>query len=703
MNNNAKLWKESILRRPSLRGLKKCPCGFLNGQRSLICRNVGCELRQKALESIKPFDPIQLITYNKTQMYSMRCKEKLISLRNFVIIAEQSLDLKLPCSAVVPYAVCYIDKCRYGGNDSSQPICKHINACSSLNGKSNKAEVYRVDKSILWNLNINEDKKNLLWQLYESDEKSIPAVQRVNSNIFAVKCTQSDVFPAGRLHTTVFTNNVVNKKGTFLCACRKLKIIVESDNTITMKNEICDHLLLLLAAILSHSSHKILFTAFLDTLETLWMPVVANVPSSNIVNGDFGSTDILHQAPIGSGKNLISDSHEDADIFNYTEDMFTESVIPDFVDIAWDVENAKQIPLESNEFLVEFKPSNFYMKDPKLISTSATASDEDMDLLPTNSYVKSPVRLTPTTNITNNLRSPVQMLQFNEPLTDKICLLKESNLRPAIVDKKQIPQLLKPFDSAPISKAFVKQISIPMKKSTDRTCNETAANQQTAEMLSIDHLKQFLLHSRPCVKESAEKVEIMDTTTNAAPSLSYTGWLEHVIEMLNDSIVVKESNNVRHSFHVHEEMFAYFSKNFSLNIKKRRLPNSTSVIKNGKYKGLIKYTWYFMQSPTVQRIFSTKNLKLQTERTYELLDDGSLAPFKLNTLGLPITKGRLICPKVKLYKAFINFSTTTNKHFSANNQTSQTSGVKIEWLPIYPKSHFGLMAVEFCVCVQESQ
>uniref|UniRef100_A0A1A9UVH1 Zf-tcix domain-containing protein n=1 Tax=Glossina austeni TaxID=7395 RepID=A0A1A9UVH1_GLOAU len=648
MNNNAKLWKESILRRPSLRGLKKCPCGFLNGQRSLICRNVACELRQKALESIKPFDPIQLITYNKTQLYSLRCKEKLISLRNFVIIAEQSLDLKLPCSAIVPYAVCYIDKCKYGGNDSSQPDCKHVNACSSLNGKSNKAEVYRVDKSILWNLNINEDKKILLWQLYQSEEKSIPAVQRVNSNMFAVKCTPSDVFPAGRLHTTVFTDNVVNKKGTFLCACRKLKIVVEADNTITMKNEICDHLLLLLAAILSHTSHKTLFTAFLDTLQTLWMPVVANVPSSNVVNRDFGSADILHQTPISSGKNLISDSHEDADIFNYTEDMFTESVIPDFVDIAWDVESAKQIPSESNKFLVEFKPSNFYMKDPKLISTSATASDEDMDLLPTFSYVKSPVQLTPTTNMTNNLPSPVQMLQHNDPLTDKICLLTESNLRPAVVDNKQIPPLsLKPFDSTPISKAFVKQTGIPTKKSTDTTCNGTAVNQQIAGILSIDPLKQFMLHSKQRVKESTEEVKIMDTTTNAEPSLSYIGWLEHIIEMLNDSIAVKESNNVRHSFHVHE-------------------------------------------------------LKLQTERTYELLSDGSLAPFKPHILDMPITKGRLICPKVKLYNVFINFSTTTSKHFSANNQTSQRAGVKIEWLPIYPKSHFGLMAVDFCVCVQES-
>lgn len=228
-------------------------------------------------------------------------------------------------------------------------------------------------------------------------------------------------------------------------------------------------------------------------------------------------------------------------------------MIPDFVDIAWDVESAKQIPSESNKFLVEFKPSNFYMKDPKLISTSATASDEDMDLLPTFSYVKSPVQLTPTTNITNNLRSPVQMLQFNDPLTDKICLLKESNLRPAVVDNKQIPQLsLKPFDSTPISKAFAKQISIPTTKSIDTTCNETAVNQQTAGILSIDPLKQFMLHSRQRVKESTEEVKIMDTTTNAEPSLSYIGWLEHVIEMLNDSIAVKESNNVRHSFHVHE-------------------------------------------------------------------------------------------------------------------------------------------------------
>uniref|UniRef100_A0A1A9WYQ9 Zf-tcix domain-containing protein n=1 Tax=Glossina brevipalpis TaxID=37001 RepID=A0A1A9WYQ9_9MUSC len=715
MNNNDKLCKENILRRPSLRGLKKCiSCGFLNGQRSLVCRNVNCELRQKALDSIRPFDPIQLITYNDVQLYSLRSKEKLISLRNFVAIGKQSLDLDLSdnAAAAAAYAACYVEKCQYDTNNSSQQLrCKHIKACSSLNGNLNKAEAYHIDKSVLWNLNINEEKKRLLWQLYQSEEKSIPAVQRINSNMFAVKCITSDVFPAGRLHTTLYGNNAIKKKGTFACACKKLKIIVEAD-TVAMKNEICDHLLLILASILTHKNHKTLFTRFLDALQTLWMPtyipLITNVPINSIVNEDFGTDNNLHQATIGSSKNVISDCHETVDIFNFTEEMLNESAIPDFVDIEWDMESSKPIPTESNEFLIEFKTRDVYMKDPKLLSTSTVNIDEDIDLIPTFSDMKSTVQLQSTINKGNNFCSPVQTISFSHPITDKIRLVKESNLSPAIMDNKQ--SLLKPFDTTSISKVFIKKIGIPKKSSSVATYNESELNQHTAaEIVSIDPLQVFALQSdslskRPRITQSTEVTKEI-VTTNVGPSLSYIKWLEHIIEILNDSIAVKETNNVRHNFHVCEEMFTYFSKSFSLNINKRRLPNTTSIIKNGKYKGLMKYVWYFMQRSTVERIFSTRNLQLITERTYELLNDGSFAPFKPNTFtNMPITKGRLICPKVKLWKVLINFNTTTGSstHSPANNKTTQRAGLKIEWLPVYPKSHFGLMTVEFCVCVHES-
>ncbi|TMW41009.1 hypothetical protein DOY81_013911, partial [Sarcophaga bullata] len=129
------------------------------------------------------------------------------------------------------------------------------------------------------------------------------------------------------------------------------------------------------------------------------------------------------------------------------------------------------------------------------------------------------------------------------------------------------------------------------------------------------------------LEDNQQQTNNNNNNTDVVPMLSYESWLDHVIEILNDSITVQDSNSIRNTFHVPEAIFNHFSKTFNLN-NKRRLPNTTTVIKSGKYKDHIKYIWYFNQATTVQRIFSSKNFKIELERSFQRLSDNNFVVYK---------------------------------------------------------------------------
>lgn len=319
MIKNEQQLKNNLLHRASLRGLKKCTsCGYITGQRALICRNLNCDLRIKRLAAIKPFDPIQLVTNGHIKLFSLRSKEKLLQPRNFVSITEsEDSIISRPC------AVCYVDNCKYDSTEPPHLVCRHIKACKVLTNVA-VAEIYPIDTSILWNLNLSAEQKQRLWTLYHRGEMLIQPVQKLNSSIFVVKCEESDIFPVGRLHITISTNKVSSKNGIFFCACKKLKLMLEPDNSVIMKQEICDHVLLLLVAILSKSESKKLYGKFLDLLQHLWMPTTLNKSASCVLR----PAEILYN-DLQSKKYFKANIKEDCDsndIFNFDDDLFAEHV-----------------------------------------------------------------------------------------------------------------------------------------------------------------------------------------------------------------------------------------------------------------------------------------------------------------------------------------------------------------------------------------
>lgn len=307
MANAAKMPLESKqIQRPStLRGIRKCTsCGAINGSRALLCRNSACPQNKNKL------DGVQLVTRRAgCAVYSVQTKERDQDAqpRNFVCIEDVTLSLQPNAAVVSSKAICYVDTCKSDNN------CRHIKACRECSEQMPKAQVYTISREVLWNLNISIEQRQQLWQQYKlaEDKDQLPAVQRLNATTFVVKCERSNSFPAEHLHVTAVANGLSNKKGMYACACRKLKIIVEPDNSLVMQDEICDHLLLVLAGILSSPQGKTVYGNFMKSLQSFWMPAQLETPL-----GEVQHDDLRLGLSINIGGAGDVDTHEDIYIFD---------------------------------------------------------------------------------------------------------------------------------------------------------------------------------------------------------------------------------------------------------------------------------------------------------------------------------------------------------------------------------------------------
>ncbi|XP_036323045.1 uncharacterized protein LOC118736970 [Rhagoletis pomonella] len=714
----------------SYRGLKRCPeCGQLNGVRSSVCRNEDCQLRRDALRLRVPLDPIRLECLDDGKfLYSLRCREKNAQPRSFVLLnyssGRESGSLE-----------CY--SCASKSTNSSE-LCKHILACNSPN--ITKAEVFPISRDVLWNLNsLDDEHKERLWNICQQEENNVPAVQRISNSLFVVKCDESKVFPAGRLHVTAVCNGVSTRKGVYSCSCKKLKIIVEPDNSVVMQEEVCDHILLVLAAVLSNRKGKTAYGNFTSALKSFWMPTSIETP---IV--DSTQEDALFGLSIDIGGNFnmeSSDGRQTDDIFIYNNDFMSDENIPDFEDIILNYPPRLEDNNADNATLTNSTTNtndNLHPGDPNLgLSFAVTAEDAEDTRLHNGPYFND-VKTEPS-NLTNSLTTAhlelsdckIELMdqfeltdQIDLSTTDDITLQQEQTWLGNGISILEAPVLNSTAPStactevSPVLKASnthhtsyynnnsllksnqvleappIELPTIAMVKKCPVKASELVNEVNTRKFPPLP-AKRSLIVNGTNQSEQQQSNDGSQVSDVGEPSLAFSAWLDYVIEILNESISIVEERSVEHTFHVHEEIFAHFSKRFSAGIK-LRVPNSTTVVKAGKYKGLIKYVWYFTNASTVRRIFTSKNISLETERIFEYNADGVFVPFEAQRI-LPGTnvKHKRIYPKLSLYKTKIWFD---------SGKSEYKNSFKLEWLPsAFPRSHHGILKLEFSVCVLDPQ
>ncbi|XP_016931152.4 uncharacterized protein C2orf42 homolog [Drosophila suzukii] len=641
-----------------MRGIRKCVhCGAINGNRAQVCRNTECPQRRNVL------DAVQLVSLRPgSTVYSLRTKEKEQQPRNFVVIRDVTLSLQPDAAVVSSTADCYVESCKKSGGESSD--CVHVKACRELGTEFPKAQVYRVSREVLWNLNINQEQKQHLWHLYKyaEEEEHLPGVQRLNHSTFAVKCERSESFPAARLHVTVMANNLSKKKGSYACACRKLKIIVEPDNSLVMQDEICDHLLLVLAGILSSPQGKRVYGHFTSGLQNFWMPSQLETPLGDVATEDLRLS-----------LSMVDEFDPQVDILVFGDQL--DLPLPDLTDGVFNLDNmqaatSSHSTSNTNDALIH------YANDSQLLSNCDVYAE--------------PIELTDCN---------IELMDQFQP-TDQLDICSEDIELPLISESYNIlaapPIFTETTPSVVTDQLPIELATISVVKKTPVKFSEIVTEVKSVKQPSLPAKRDFI------VNKTASATSVKDTLSVDAsiqPALSYSAWLDHVIELLNERFepietpeVALTKRLVQQNFHVHKDTFSHFCKSFSTGVKRRPLDKIT-VIESGKYKGLNKYTWHFASSHTVKRIFNTTNIGLQLDCAFERHADGHFKPYVRPAAEQHIpgqVKKRIVYPRLRLYMVKIVFEVAPKDH-SGN-------GLLLTWIPdVLPRSHFGLMHVEFTV------
>lgn len=248
-----------LQRRKTFRGVRKCKsCGILRANRSKTCKNIKCNENEASILPRNKLDSVKLISFMDSMLYSVQSKEK-ESKRDFVQITEITLISDESNSIVSQNAICFLESCKHIPKEETVS-CKHVQSANEC--KKTAVEI-ALNKKALFDLNIPQEKKVRLWRFYNEQKSLIPPVQKVNSSVFTVACPEVTLqFPAKRLH--------VKLKENFSCSCKRLKIVMTADESFVFKDELCEHVLLALAGVLSSDLLRKDFKGFLNDVESVW-------------------------------------------------------------------------------------------------------------------------------------------------------------------------------------------------------------------------------------------------------------------------------------------------------------------------------------------------------------------------------------------------------------------------------------------------
>lgn len=252
------------------------------------------------------------------------------------------------------------------------------------------------------------------------------------------------------------------------------------------------------------------------------------------------------------------------------------------------------------------------MSDLKLnVSIKNEDFDFDFPHITTSTITPPPISASASTPITfnENSLSVIEQFQFNDDLQmscDNIALAKDiENLNDL---ESQVSQTCDVIPSIPIdAQTKLQPNPQPEQKSASADCTKSVIikpkcnqvflnksvivkqspvkiikittpgvikkipkiDKKFVQISKIDSSKIFVLNSKCSqkpiniqpinnlnVSSTVPSPPLVDVSTSispaSVPSLSYESWLDNIIEILNDSIILQDSNNIKHTFHVHE-------------------------------------------------------------------------------------------------------------------------------------------------------
>ncbi|XP_023334170.1 uncharacterized protein C2orf42 homolog isoform X3 [Eurytemora carolleeae] len=222
--------------KPTMRGIRKCTkCGTFNGTRGIACKNKSCGMvfRSNTDTKKQAGDASKLYTGTDMQIYSVRItRDRGPDYRGFVLLPmveglDPSSRLEGEAALLVQSASrCYVENCPRSHVKELDVLavgegCSHILSCLS---STTESVPVMLRHSAMNDLEIRSEFKHDVYSFAE--HISGPLVQRVNKQVFVVKCEADTRHPLGYLHIAFIEQKLRDKPGAeqkFFCTCDTFK------------------------------------------------------------------------------------------------------------------------------------------------------------------------------------------------------------------------------------------------------------------------------------------------------------------------------------------------------------------------------------------------------------------------------------------------------------------------------------------------
>uniref|UniRef100_A0A8D8BNL6 Uncharacterized protein C2orf42 homolog n=1 Tax=Culex pipiens TaxID=7175 RepID=A0A8D8BNL6_CULPI len=638
------------------RGIKKCPkCGTENGQRSKRCKNLSCQhvpeappstiTKAKASRSATfggHFVAVRLMQPDgSVQLFSVRQRQggnKIV--RGFVEIrdcfdsggAGLNEDLVLQLKT----GVCYVDCHPHTGPEGT---CQHVRAASE---STEFGEELAIQREVLELLALTVDERELIWKQQLRCGPGGPLVQKVAEDTFVVRCEDE-------LHQLVPFCHVQLKQlsSSINYDCQ---VKATSDQTTP-----CYHAHIVAAAILSSSKFRPIFESVVKHLLLSPVPTpqdeqIKLLDSMILVPNSFPPLDATDQFLVTTIENLPESPSETPvssspiiELINSTEN--STSIGEAFTSVYDEHENIQlmecQIELMDQFMLtdrIDFCPSDVELSDENVVFPA----DEELGL---------------------------------------------------VVDDTEVPK-----EPAPKTKSS-KLVEVTTKKAALRQTSKVAKEKLKKGSYNVRRLMKILesngvVFNRIKRSEAAAMAVGSATEGGSIPSheaslcgLTFTGWLESVIERIN-SVIHYAGNGKPDTlvFSIHETFFQCLRSRFSVG-HRLRMPDHSYELDEPR-RGLTCQVYKFSCYRSLRHVFKTDRIALKFEKSFCRAADGSFEEIDLSDGDGSSKVGRPIRAH--------EFTTYVKMGSYRREEEAQVHYFVIEWIAgVLPVSRFGEMRISF--------
>ncbi|XP_065079946.1 uncharacterized protein C2orf42 homolog [Ochlerotatus camptorhynchus] len=681
----------------SKRGIRKCPkCGTSNGHRAVQCKNKQC--RQilntaaaaaaaaaghsgKIIDTCDQLVGVQLqsgLQEQSAKLYSVRKLNGAREDRGFVEIrdcvdgADEQLELKT--------GICYVD-CE--PHTDLEGTCQHVRVAAAT---SEMAEALPIRKEVLQRLNATNVERVGIWKHQMNSGEDDPLVQRISFDTFVVKCYDDDP------HQLVpYCHVELKLPSSIICDCQSPDMV---------------HQKTVAAAVLSSPQYQ---SVYEDIVKQLLLP-----PSSQFCDNSLGL--LQNELSPDDCPNLESTDQflvtivDDPSMLTNSNMQLISCRLQFEADLATaDFDEPCKKENVSNSPVIEL--INSTENSISAAEAFAPCYDENLQLMDCQ------IELMDQFNLTDQIDfcpSDIELSDDNVvfPADEELGLAVQPAEEPsAVAESKQAPAT-----ATTTKMKKLKLLEVTTKKAALRQSSKIAKEKMKKGSYNVRRLMR-VLESNGVVfnrlnKTEASAMAVVAAATSPAvaanpngslPSfeatlcnLTFTSWLESVIEQLNSVIHYDgDGQPATQIFSIHENFFQCLRARFSVG-HRLRTPDHSVILMEGPRTGLTCHIYKFTCYKSLRNVLKTDKIAFQFEKSFCRTSAGTFQEIDLSDDAVTnhdqtAQNGKkTVAIKPFQYKTYIKMGT------HRSDPSEKLHYFSIEWIPgVLPKCRFGELRVAF--------